>query len=76
MRQRIDGICAHESSNGNRILCLEGLAFTSFFHRVETYEINAQRVKHDSPCNLIEKKGRINSHADECIKAVLLLNRN
>lgn len=26
MRHRIDGISAHESSNGNRILCLKGLA--------------------------------------------------
>lgn len=30
MRQRIDGISAHESSNGNRTLCLKGLAFISF----------------------------------------------
>lgn len=75
MRQRIDGISAHESSNGNRILCLKGISFHFCFFRFSfSFEIVAERVEHHAHCEMSTR--RINSHANEYIKAFQLLNCN
>lgn len=68
---RIDGVFARESSNGNRILCLKGISFHFPFllgdHRSATQTSFSIQENGES---------RINSHADEYVKSFLLLNRN
>lgn len=75
MRHRIDGISAHESSNGNRILCSKGLAsFDVHCTGKLCWKINEhiRRLLFLTPpeCHhRLKAERRINSHADEYIKA-------
>lgn len=71
----------HEWSNGNRTLCLKGLAFIPFLSPMligdtlahDSDEINVQLIKHHSQCNWREE----GSTACWCIqKSCSLLTRN
>lgn len=53
MRQRIDGISAHESSDGNRVLCLKGISFRlSFFHSHRCFLLRPPWRSSLSDCHL------------------------
>lgn len=82
MRQRIDGVSAHESSNGNRTLCLKGLAFVSRSACLGTFSISIThewgwRHRPSTMFTTTRCGGNDTSMGCKCIReCVLIVNTN